>query len=206
MSSHHFVKENQEPALIILNLEGLTFETVAPLLEWVPTVLVTDKTIDKVISWGIKVDVILASETFQRENLNLLEEQYPVRFMTVSNKEYLDEGLQYLLASKHSAVNIIGFDHQKVFDLTPKMDYLNLVVWDGPMRYFPVKNGKLKKYFSDGSLQIHASEDSFVEIVSAEGSELIQIKHATFVEIEEGMVEFKAKELFWVGELQGVNP
>ncbi|MBT0809823.1 thiamine pyrophosphokinase [Litoribacter ruber] len=206
MSSHHFVKENQEPALVILGLEGLDYDTIAPLLEWVPTVAVTEETVEKVISLGIKIDLILASIGFQKENIHLLEEQYPVRFMTAKEGKYLEEGLQYLVASKHSAVNILGYDHLKVFSLLDKLEFLNIVIWDGPMRYFPVKGGRLKKYFSTGSLQLHAAEDSFVEMVNAEGSELIQIKHATFVEVEEGMVELKAKDLFWVGELQGVQP
>ncbi|MEY2704741.1 MAG: hypothetical protein RL407_803, partial [Bacteroidota bacterium] len=32
MSSHHFVKEQQEPAVIILEVDGISFETIAPLL------------------------------------------------------------------------------------------------------------------------------------------------------------------------------
>jgi hypothetical protein len=203
MSSHHFVKENQEPALLILDLEEREYGSMAPLLEWVPTVLVSETAVEKLISWGVKVDVILASEEFQRDNIHLLEEQYPVRFMTVKDGTYLEEGLQYLIASKHSAVNVVGFDHQRAFDLSDKLEFLDIVVWDGPIRYFPVKGGRIKKFFSAGSLQIHAPEDAFVEMVGSEGSELIQVKHATFVEVEEGSVEFKAKELFWIGELVG---
>ncbi|HYG16495.1 MAG TPA: thiamine diphosphokinase, partial [Bacteroidia bacterium] len=40
MSSHHFVKEKQEPALIIANGEACSRELLGQLLEWQPTVMV----------------------------------------------------------------------------------------------------------------------------------------------------------------------
>ncbi len=64
MSSHHFVKEQQEPALLILETEGFDVDRISPLLEWVPTVLVSQNVVETVISWGVKVDVILSSESF----------------------------------------------------------------------------------------------------------------------------------------------
>jgi len=66
MSSHHFVKEQQEPALLILDT-SVSYETMSPLLEWSPTVLVTELAIDAVLSWGIKVDVILATSEFSEK-------------------------------------------------------------------------------------------------------------------------------------------
>ena len=80
MSSHHFVKEQQEPAVLILNTEGFSFDSISPLLEWVPTVLVAETCVEQVLTWVIKIDVILASQEFQQKNLQLLEEQYPLKF------------------------------------------------------------------------------------------------------------------------------
>ena len=56
MSSHHFVKEKQEPALIIADLDGFDEEYLGQLLEWSPTVLVPSHLVEKVISLGIKID------------------------------------------------------------------------------------------------------------------------------------------------------
>jgi hypothetical protein len=39
MSSHHFVRDQQEPALLILALEAFTYDSLGELLEWVPTVI-----------------------------------------------------------------------------------------------------------------------------------------------------------------------
>lgn len=200
MSSHHFVKEQQEPALIILDTQGISFEQIAPLLEWVPTVLVSQEEVFTVISWGIKIDLILAEMTFQKSQYHLLEEQYPVKFLGVNNGQFLDEALQYLLASKHGAANIIGFDHKKVFDLEPMLEFMDLVVWDGPVRYFPVKNGQFKKWFTTCTIQLHAPENTLIEMKNSEGSSIISIKYATMVEVPEGFSEFLAKGTFWIGE------
>lgn len=200
MSSHHFVKEQQEPALLILNTSGISFEQVAPLLEWVPTLLVAQEAVPFVISWGIKIDLILAEMEFQKSHYHLLEEQYPVKFLGVQEGNFLDEGLQYLIASKHGAVNIVGFDHLKVFELEPMLEFLDIVVWDGPIRYFPIKNGQFKKWFPDTSLQLHAPEGTVLEVQTNEGNEIVQVKHATFIEVEEGTTIIKGKGIFWIGE------
>lgn len=200
MSSHHFVKEQQEPALLVLDTSGISFEQIAPLLEWVPTILVAQDEVPVVISWGVKIDLILAEMEFQKSHYHLLEEQYPVKFLGVRDGKFHEEGLQYLIASKHGAVNLIGFNHMNVFDLEPMLEFLDIVVWDGPIRYFPVKNGHFKKWFPDTSLQLHAPEGTILEVQTPEGNEIIQVRHATFIEVEEGITIIKGNRLFWIGE------
>lgn len=200
MSSHHFVKEQQEPALIILNAEGIGFDAIAPLLEWVPTVLVAQEEVFTVISWGIKIDLILAEMDFQQQYYHLLEEQYPVKFLGVRDGEFLEEGIQYLIATKHSAVNIIGFDHQKVFELESRLGSLDIVIWDGLTRYFPVKNGEFKKWFPVCAVQLHAPEGTLIEIKSKDSSQIIEVNYATMVDLDEGTTTFKSNSIFWIGE------
>lgn len=200
MSSHHFVKEQQEPALLILKTGGMDFEQIAPLLEWSPTVLVAQEAVEAVISWGIKLDVVLADTGFQRENSHLLEEQYPMKFRTSTDGDFLNEGIQYLKKTEHSAVNVVGFDHKEVFGLESLLEILDIVIIDGPIRYFPVKNGTFKKWYPEGSVQLHAPENTLLEMKTGENTSFIKINHATFVEVEEGFSSFQAKVIFWIGE------
>ena len=44
---------------------------------------------------GQKIDVVLGTMDFQNENRHLLEEQYPLRFLTVSTGTTLEEGIHY---------------------------------------------------------------------------------------------------------------
>ena len=200
MSSHHFVKEQQEPAVFILEVEGISFETVAPLLEWSPTLLVAQEAVEVVLSWGIKIDVVLGTLEFQKENRHLLEEQYPLRFLTVSTVSGLEEGIHYLLASQHKGVHLVGFDHQKHQELEEKIHHLDLTLLDGDWKYYPVKGGKFSKWFVPAEIRLLASENQPVEVSNAEGSLLFPICYLTQLEVPEGISAFSSTGIFWIGE------
>ena len=59
MSSHHIVREKQEPALLILGLDDFSEEMLGQLLEWSPTVITTPLTAEQINTYGIKIDVII---------------------------------------------------------------------------------------------------------------------------------------------------
>jgi len=59
MSSHHIVRDDQEPALIIANGEACSYELLGQLLEWSPFVIVLDSAMERALELGIKVDVLL---------------------------------------------------------------------------------------------------------------------------------------------------
>jgi hypothetical protein len=200
MSSHHFVKEQQEPAVLILDTNQISFDAVSPLLEWVPTVLVWQDCVEVVLSWGIKVDVILATQEFQQASLYLLEEQYPVRFLTVTGAEPLEDGLHYLLASQHKGVHLVGFDHTKVEDLASKTALLDLTILDEDWKYYPVKEGKFKKWFAASEIRILAKENQPLELLNSNGQLLFPIKYLTQIEVPEGISEFSGTGIFWIGE------
>lgn len=200
MSSHHFVKDQQEPAVFILNADEINFDQVSGMLEWMPTILVSEKALDQVLSWGIKIDVILASPAFQKENLQLLEAQFPVKFLTVEDDDFLNEGINYLLGSKHEAVHLVGISHQTAFELEDKLAKMNLTLVDGNWKYYPVKSGEFKKWFVASSIHIHGKEGMPVEIKNSEGELILPINYATMIEVPEGITEIKAKGIFWIGE------
>jgi hypothetical protein len=200
MSSHHFVKEQQEPAVFILEVEGISFETVAPLLEWSPTLLVAQEAVEVVLSWGIKIDVVLGTSEFQNENRHLLEGQYPLRFLTVSSLPALEEGIHYLLASQHKGVHLVGFDHHKHQELEEKILHLDLTLLDGDWKYYPVKGGKFSKWFAPAEIRLLAIENQLMEVSNAEGSLLFPICYLTQLEIPEGISTFSSTGIFWIGE------
>lgn len=200
MSSHHFVKEQQEPAVFILNADEIHFDQISSLLEWVPTVLVAENALDQVLSWGIKIDVILASESFQKENMHLLEEQYPVKFLDSELNNPLEIGLQYLFSSNHFAAHLVGIPHLEALELQEKIKLMDLTIMDGDWKYYPVKNGVFKKWFAESSIHIHAKEGIPVEIINENGQIILPITYATFLEVPEGITEIKAPGVFWIGE------
>ena len=56
MSSHHIVRDDQEPALIIANGASCNNELLGQLLEWSPLVVVLDSAIERVINLNINHD------------------------------------------------------------------------------------------------------------------------------------------------------
>lgn len=200
MSSHHFVKEQQEPSVFVLKVDDISFETVAPLLEWSPTLLVAQEAVEVVLSWGIKIDVVLGTLAFQSEHRHLLEEQYPLRFLTVSSSTALEEGIQYLLASQHKGVHLLGFDHQNHQQLEEKIHHLDLTLIDGDWKYYPVKGGKFSKWFAAAKIRLLAAENQPVEVSNAEGSLLFPVCYLTQLEVPEGISTFSSTDIFWIGE------
>ena len=200
MSSHHFVKEQQEPAVFILDVEGISFKTVAPLLEWSPTLLVAQEAVEVVLSWGIKIDLILATSSFQEDNRHLLEEQYPLRFLTVSASQSLEEGLHYLVASQHKGVHLVGLDHLLCLQLEEKTSHLDLTLVDGDWKYYPVKGGKFSKWYAASEIQILATENQPLEISNANGQLLFPVQYLTQIDVPEGTSTFSSTGIFWIGE------
>ncbi|WP_057936997.1 hypothetical protein [Algoriphagus resistens] len=200
MSSHHFVKDQQEPAVLILGTSGIRFDQVSPLLEWVPTVLVSEGAVDQLLSWGIKIDVILASDVFQEGNQQLLEEQYPLKFITSVHENYLQTGLDYLVSSAHKAVHLIGISHLDALDIQDKHEGLNLTIMDDDWKYYPVKSGEFKKWFAESTIHIHGKEGMPVQIQNENGELILPIAYATMLEVPEGFTTIKAPGTFWIGE------
>ena len=108
MSSHHIVREKQEPALIIANGESCSFELLGQLLEWSPFVVVLDSAIHRVMSLGIKIDVLLGD--FDKD-LNLIEikqNQYPIEIIHTpdQDKTDLEKAFDFLIERGFPAVNV----------------------------------------------------------------------------------------------------
>ncbi|WP_162343477.1 thiamine pyrophosphokinase [Cyclobacterium salsum] len=199
MSSHHFVKEKQEPALLIASQTGWDFQHLQPLLEWVPTILVTEESALKVLSFGIKVDVIVATQKFQKDNPQLGEEQFPVKFITIPTRQSLSASLEYLTQSGHSAVNILPHDPQNHSQLEPYLKDLDIVFFHNGFRYFPAKQGSIKKWLPACSIQVLGEEGQFVEHQSSVNTHLFPINYLTSLEVTEGLQQFSSNRIFWLG-------
>jgi thiamine pyrophosphokinase len=106
MSSHHIIRDKQEPALIIANGEACSTEILDQLLEWSPTVIVLDGALERVISLGIKVDVWLGD--FDHVNGADFND-YPLKKVHTPDQNLtdLEKAFEYLLEEGYPAVNVI---------------------------------------------------------------------------------------------------
>lgn len=109
MSSHHIVRDDQEPALIIANGASCSRELMGQLLEWSPLVIVLDSAMERVMDLGIKADVLLGDfdRGFNAEKYR--EVQYPIEIIYTpdQDKTDLEKAFDYLIQRKIPAVNVI---------------------------------------------------------------------------------------------------
>jgi len=133
MSSHHIVRDDQEPALIIANGEVCSSELLGQLLEWSPIVIVLDSAIERVLELGIKVDVLLGDFDRGFDVNYYKEKQYPLEIVYAPNQDKtdLEKAFDYLIEKGHKAVNVIWAtgkraDHT-ITNLTNIVAYRNLL-------------------------------------------------------------------------------
>lgn len=129
MSSHHIVREKQEPALLVLDLDDFSFELLGQLLEWSPTVIATKETAMQLINNHIKVDRIISSI--------ISDEQSDVQHI-LTNHSYIEAAFDFLLEEKYPAVNVITNDWEP---LKAYANLINLVVYTEAEKIFGVQSG-----------------------------------------------------------------
>lgn len=110
MSSHHIVREKQEPALIIANGEACSDDLLGQLLEWSPFVLVLDGAVERVLSRGIKIDVLFGDFDHSDSNYDeLRQSQYPMEIIHAPDQEKtdLEKAIEFLIGRDFPAANIV---------------------------------------------------------------------------------------------------
>jgi hypothetical protein len=195
MSSHHFVKEDQEPALFIL--KAFSFDQAAPLLEWSPLVIVADEMVDEVLRWGIKIDVVLQHD-YALENLEeLLMDQLPVQIIPCEATPTLAKGLDLLRQRNYRAVNILTEVSPNFFRQAEKFSQtLQLVVFCENEKYALIMSGKFEKWLEEGiELKIFQLDDRPLQVNG------LEIKDNAFAVNHSKLVSVESKSPFWVGEL-----
>ena len=185
MSSHHFVKEDQEPALLILDPEAIPFETVQELLEWSPLVIVSNTVIEKVLSWGIKIDVLVRSDAHQ-EFSQIVLDQMPIQIIQYTEGQTeLESTFQFLSDRKQYNLNVIGIDPQSYLSgkvtITEK---INIVLFDAKCKWHFVGDGLYSKWLPGKSILKILFDNQIEEVV-------VQ---------ETGIYKLERATSFWVGE------
>ena len=133
MSSHHVVREKQEPALLVLGLNNFSAELLGQLLEWNPTVITTRETAPLLHDNGIKIDWVIASGKYKPT-------QRDIKVMPLGNDTPAEAALKYLVTHGYPAVNIITDDLQ-LKDYLFFTDKINLVIFYANRKIYPVTTG-----------------------------------------------------------------
>lgn len=163
MSSHHFVRDKQEPAIIIANGEECSNELLNQLLEWNPFVLVLDGALDRVLMKGIKVDAVIGD--FDSINVSRLsvEDEQNIEWLVMEEQDStdLEKGIKYLISQGHKAANVVWgtgkrLDHSfnNLITVAKYRQELALCVIDDYSKAYCLhpKPAKFSKYYSEESI------------------------------------------------------
>ena len=160
MSSHHIVRTDQEPALIIANGQSCSNELLGQLLEWSPLVVVLDSAIQRVIDLNIKVDVLLGDFDRDLDPMLYEQQQFPLEIVYTPNQDKtdLEKAFDYLIERKIPAVNVVWAtgrraDHS-ITNMTNIVRYRNklkIVILDDYSKIFLLQPD-FKKWYTANSI------------------------------------------------------
>lgn len=180
MSSHHIIREDQEPALVIDDAGNLNYENIQQLLEWSPTVMVTEQALETVLSWGIKIDIIIALEQHVDELKNSLQEQFPLKILSCHiAAEAVNTAIYFLTASKQKAVNVISKNTLESFEKFPSLD---VAVIQNGKRWVFIRTGHFEKWLPAGTtISIYPTGAHPEPVIEKEGIVTVHRDHSFWI-------------------------
>ena len=192
MSSHHFVKEGQEPALFIL--DNIAFHYAESLLEWVPLVMVADRALENVLQWGIKIDVVLQGEYSLEVLEDLVKDQGPVQTLLSDKDHIVKTGLQYLVQNGYDAVNLLSIPHEEIFQEVEKSAHkLQVGIYNEQEKWSLISTGKFEKWMP-------AEATLLIRSASSASNKRDHSKGEVLGNVGAGIVTIQSESAFWIGE------
>jgi thiamine pyrophosphokinase len=160
MSSHHIVRDDQEPALIIANGLECSPELLGQLLEWSPLIVVLDSAIERIMELNLKVDVLLGDFDRGFDPEYYRKKQFPIEIVHTpdQNKTDLEKAFDYLIERKIPAVNVVWAtgkraDHTitNLTNIVRYRDLLKIVILDDHSKVFLLPK-KFEKWYTENSI------------------------------------------------------
>lgn len=185
MSSHHIVRDNQESALLILHTDSSSLETVQELLEWSPSIIVDESQLDRVLTWGIKIDMVLFQDNNEEETTKKVAEQWPIKLIPYgSNENPVDRALDFLVIHNYPSVNILTHEPDILHQLLSFQSKLDITIIQKDIRWSLIRTDHYSKKVADHT-QVYILNSNFIKAP---------------VILDEGKVYIQQTPPFWVGE------
>ena len=192
MSSHHIIRDEQEPALILMKTHH-RWDLIDQLLEWSPTLIVFEEVAEEVLSRGVKVDLLLTTKPMSGQF-------QPLKTLQESSEDFFQSALYHLSSSNHDAINIFSpasFVHELV-DSSSLKSFSAVNLFDGVMRHSLVRKGELKKWIVPGRYKVYPTQCNY-EIEGFVESQVSPKGYLT--KSDEGLIRISSgKEVFLFSE------
>ena len=162
MSSHHIVRDEQEPALYIHAADNFLLAALGDLLEWSPTVICSEEALQKVVDYGTKVDAI----PHMPESTDLdaiLRSQAPIRVMPFDPGK-IAELFDVLASENYKGLNIAttkGKHEELLADVSSYRGPMDCTVYTPAHRIVRIRHAPFQKWLAVGHYAILGQGQTF---------------------------------------------
>lgn len=184
MSSHHIVRDNQEPALLVLDTNQIAFDIIEELLEWSPAIIIDESQIEFFLTRGIKIDAVIFKKENEQEVTDKICDQLPVHLLQYSTESSLTRALSFLNEKNHSYVNIISNSIDFLDQLKSLPKPKNISVFHQNIRWSLVRSGHYEKWI-DENMKLYLFENG---------------KSTPLNPDRDNRIKVNKSENFWIGE------
>jgi thiamine pyrophosphokinase len=185
MSSHHIVRDNQEPALVLLDGDASMYPYLMDFLEWSPAIIVHEQLLDEVLPWGIKIDAVLFEEPHRHTMTEKTKDQVPLKLINYDAvKNPMEATLDFLQQGNYSSLNIFS-SRPEVFSILEKIkSRMNIVVIQNNHRWSLIRSNHFEKWVTSDT-QIILRKNDKEEIIYPGSRNKVSVTHSS---------------IFWIGE------
>lgn len=199
MSSHHFVREDQEPALFIHDLSGVSLDLLGNLLEWSPYVIVMEAEVALFLQLGFKMDaevkIAANSKDSDQDSVKSMVLKHDGDFAAIWND--LDNRGQ-------KNVNIITTESRLTHFLAQRQNGpLDTVIFTEKYRYITCQGSFSKWYPAATSVLVLPLTDA-MELTSSgflqDSNQNQLVEPVTLITQKDGMISIEASGSFLLAE------
>lgn len=195
---------------MIWDAAGLESEYLAQLLEWSPTVIAKEDSLETILALEIKVDAVVCTPQKRKELEGIISLQSHVQLiMAASREELLTATLRHLALQGQQAINVIASPSSAEKFLLPALSEQaalpNVVVLTGPEKWALYRNGRFTKWLpAHEAVYVQEARPGLCFRSSGFASDMqdVPLAHRHFLQsTEEGIKTITAAGPFWIAEL-----
>ena len=198
MSSHHIVRDQQEPALLIHEFQDLPTAILHQLLEWSPTVVVCESALDLYTDLGHKIDLALVDPGQEEHWRAQLAHQFPFKLLAIRTEDALASGLMFLYKEKHQTVNLVTNENNLINQLNALSYWADQIDinWITPEGKYILCKSVFQKWLpANTRLKIHPlSESQQFQVSGAYEMEQSISQDYTFTSAKDGQIIIDSKD------------
>lgn len=158
MSSHHFVKDGQEPALIIGNGAECSYSLLKQLMEWCPFIVALDGAYQRLLELQIKPDLVIGDF----DSIGEYKEDPDTTYLKIDDQETtdLEKGINYLISNDFTDINLVWVTGRRLDHTINNISILcmypesKIVVYDDNSRAFLLPKHYEKHYPKGDTLSL----------------------------------------------------